>query len=594
MTTAAVEDLESTKGRSTILFLAANPMMGCELKLDEECRAIENHIAVGAHRDRLRFCSRWAVRANDVLLGFLQHKPAVLHFSGHGGADAGLWLQGENGEPKTLTTDMLDQMMCAGGDGIKAVVLNACYSVVQAQAVVAHVPCVVGMPHVIADAAAIAYAGGFYQAISFGQSLAGAHQYGLAALINAEEPMVGCSRDVELADAKRSLQRAAPVLLIKTGVDANQVFVVTDPTPPDPPPSPPCMPQVHLELKIDRPFGQVDAVVLAAMIAEIRRLSGGGAVRIVCIAEGSVRLTVSLSPEAAALLLQLRSDGRFSALCGAPVVAVTQMAQIAGRATRSSVRVAPKKQYRTAVREVIASAVDDSMTRLLRSTGTDTVNSMWSSAGDPSAFYSTQRLPAGAHSRPDSLRSSGSIVDEDVRALVASGDTRRAMEALMARHGSSIYRYCRESLRDASLADDVMQQVFLQAFRDIHKTTVVQSIRVWLFAIARHRVLDAARARARAFNRLMESDGTNSDVATSGYRPDELLSDAQVKDALFSALDELDPVVREAILLHYHQGLSFVEMAEVMRDQPNRLAARVAKALPRLRRAIERRLGRSR
>ena len=190
MITPAISDQGSENGRSTILFLAANPINGYKLKLDEECRTIENNIVAGIHRDRLRFCSRWAVRANDVLLGFLQHKPAILHFSGHGGGDGGLWLQGEDGKPKILTADMLDHMMCAGGDGIKAVVLNACYSAVQAQAVVAHVPCVVGMPHAIADASAIAYAAGFYQAISFGQSLAGAHQYGLAALMNAEEPPV--------------------------------------------------------------------------------------------------------------------------------------------------------------------------------------------------------------------------------------------------------------------------------------------------------------------------------------------------------------------------------------------------------------------
>src|SRR5262249_11547038 len=87
--------------------------------------------------------------------------------------------------------------------------------------------------------------------------------------------------------------------------------------------------------------------------------------------------------------------------------------------------------------------------------------------------------------------------DSDVLGLVANGDMKGALRRLMQRHGTSVYRYCREALRDRALAEDVQQQVFVSAFRDLPKFSGRSTVRTWLFAIARHRVLDAAKSRRR-------------------------------------------------------------------------------------------------
>jgi RNA polymerase sigma-70 factor (ECF subfamily) len=88
--------------------------------------------------------------------------------------------------------------------------------------------------------------------------------------------------------------------------------------------------------------------------------------------------------------------------------------------------------------------------------------------------------------------------DRDVRGLVGAGDVRGALHHLMRRHGAAVYRYCREALRDGALADDVHQQVFIEAFRDLPRFEGRSTVRAWLLAIARNRVLDAVRARSRA------------------------------------------------------------------------------------------------
>src|SRR3979409_69210 len=120
----------------------------------------------------------------------------------------------------------------------------------------------------------------------------------------------------------------------------------------------------------------------------------------------------------------------------------------------------------------------------------------------------THGLP-GERDRPGSAdRGTESDPDSDVLALVANQDMTGAIRRLMQRYGTSVYRYCRESLRDVALAEDVQQQVFIAVFRDLPAFGRRSSLRTWVFAIARNRVLDAAKSRRRARSHVDGDDGT--------------------------------------------------------------------------------------
>jgi RNA polymerase sigma-70 factor (ECF subfamily) len=179
--------------------------------------------------------------------------------------------------------------------------------------------------------------------------------------------------------------------------------------------------------------------------------------------------------------------------------------------------------------------------------------------------------------------------DRDVLGLIGGGDVTAALRRLMQRHGPNVYRYCREALRDAALADDVHQQVFIQVFRDLPRFRGRTTVRVWLFAIARHRVLDAARARCRARAYVQEDEA--ADVPDPRPSPDELVEDVRLRAALAVSVDELDEHVRTAMLLRYQQGFTYEEMAEICCEKADTLRTRVARALLLLRARIESRLG---
>jgi RNA polymerase sigma factor (sigma-70 family) len=178
--------------------------------------------------------------------------------------------------------------------------------------------------------------------------------------------------------------------------------------------------------------------------------------------------------------------------------------------------------------------------------------------------------------------------DSDLLALVARGDMKAALKLLMQRHGSSLYRYCREELRDAVLADDVHQQVFIQAFRDLPRFSRRSKTRTWLFAIARHRVLDAAKSRQRAYSHIDENDAS----AIPDPRPlaGEWIDDSRMHEGLVLCLEKLRENVRTAVLLRFQQGFTFEEMAVICQEKPGTLQAQVTRALPVLRACIEARM----
>lgn len=167
------------------------------------------------------------------------------------------------------------------------------------------------------------------------------------------------------------------------------------------------------------------------------------------------------------------------------------------------------------------------------------------------------------------------------------GDREGALNVLMDAFGVAVYRYCRQMVVDPDLADDVHQLTFVQAFEGLARFARGSSLRTWLFGIARHRCLDALKSRRRRTARF-EAPGELPERPAAGRAVEDLLAARSVTRALERCLAELAPPIRTAVLLRYQEGLAYPEMAEVCRDRPATLQARVARALPVLRRCIER------
>jgi hypothetical protein len=168
----------STRKKKTILFLAANPKDSTPLDLTREVKEIEAGLQRSQKRDKFLLEQVWAVTPRDVQRAMLDHKPQIVHFSGHGTGESGLILENAVGEAQCVKSEALAGLFELFADKVECVVLNACYSEVQAVAVAQHIPYVVGMNQAVGDRAAIAFAVGFYDALGAGESFDFAYRLG--------------------------------------------------------------------------------------------------------------------------------------------------------------------------------------------------------------------------------------------------------------------------------------------------------------------------------------------------------------------------------------------------------------------------------
>src|SRR5262249_47421950 len=154
------------------------------------------------HRDRFDFVTRWAAEPLDLLRELRELKPTIVHVSGHGAAPStivdvaepgdlaaaparelgGVAFDGANGHSHVVSPETIAETFGAVDAKVRLVVLNACYTVPTADALLAHVDCVVGMTGAIHDDAARSFAIGFYGGLGEHESVAAAFLQGRAAV----------------------------------------------------------------------------------------------------------------------------------------------------------------------------------------------------------------------------------------------------------------------------------------------------------------------------------------------------------------------------------------------------------------------------
>src|SRR5882724_8930531 len=121
-------------------------------------------------------------------------------------------------------------------------------------------------------------------------------------------------------------------------------------------------------------------------------------------------------------------------------------------------------------------------------------------------------------------------------ALLSRGDRKGALAALMDMHGEAVFSFCVRVLGDRTLAEDVLQQVFLEAHRDIDRFEGRSSLRTWLTRIASHRCQDAIRSRKIRQQRVKSDERAALDLVDPGSAPAERLEQARLIAALEDCL----------------------------------------------------------
>jgi len=190
-----------------ILFLGTNPSGLTQRALDHEIREISDRLRNAKLGERFKLVQAWAVQVDDLPQSLLEHQPTIVHFSGHGNKDGQIMVEDAHGKPFPLNPNALAEMFKLLRDNIRCVVLNACSSQAQADAITQAIDCVMWMAADLTDDGAITFSGALYQGLGFGRTIQEAFdlariQLKLKNLPDAALPMLSCRTGIRAEDVR--------------------------------------------------------------------------------------------------------------------------------------------------------------------------------------------------------------------------------------------------------------------------------------------------------------------------------------------------------------------------------------------------------
>ena len=169
------------------------------------------------------------------------------------------------------------------------------------------------------------------------------------------------------------------------------------------------------------------------------------------------------------------------------------------------------------------------------------------------------------------------LSDETLIQQIADGN-KLAMRALFARHQVRVYRFALRIVRDTALADDVVSEVFIDAWQHAGRYEGRSTVSTWLLGITRHKALTAANRRP---TESIDSE-TAMNVVDPANTPEAELGQKDTGAVIRRCLASLTPEHAEIIDLVYYQEKSIKEIVEVLGIPENTVKTRMFYARKRL------------
>ncbi len=174
------------------------------------------------------------------------------------------------------------------------------------------------------------------------------------------------------------------------------------------------------------------------------------------------------------------------------------------------------------------------------------------------------------------------MVAED-RALIVGlkrGDM-QCFQKIFEKYRRVLFAYVRGILHDDALAEDCVQDVFLELARKADSIDIKRGVKGWLFRVGRNRAIDRIRKRSRE----IQSESLVH-AEESGQRPDDGLIAEEASQDLMRPIESLNEAEQDIVMMRFFGGLTFAE-AEVATGIPlNTLIWRCRRALEKLRKKI--------
>ena len=192
------------------------------------------------------------------------------------------------------------------------------------------------------------------------------------------------------------------------------------------------------------------------------------------------------------------------------------------------------------------------------------------------AYTSSSTSTPKTSTRPDT-GVAAQLSDEALVRSIAEGD-RRALETLYMRHHSRLYRLLLRWIGRDSVAEEMINEVFLEVWRSAHRFEAKARVATWLIAIARYKALSELRRRTET----QLDDGVAAAIEDPADGPAATVERQNRSMILLRCLAKLSPQHREVIHLVYYQEKKIEEVARFIGAPINTIKTRIFYARSRM------------
>ena len=174
-----------------------------------------------------------------------------------------------------------------------------------------------------------------------------------------------------------------------------------------------------------------------------------------------------------------------------------------------------------------------------------------------------------------------------------------AFRVLVERHSRSIFRLAFRMTGNEQDAEDLVQETFLRAYKQLHRFDGRAAFGTWLYRIAANCSLDLIRVRKTRNERQASPNNDDTPhwldrVAAPDPSPERLTQSSQIVGLLEPALQQLTEIERTAFVMRHYEGCDIEQIACTLGVKENAAKHSVFRAVQKLRRALEPALGAAR
>jgi RNA polymerase sigma-70 factor, ECF subfamily len=179
-------------------------------------------------------------------------------------------------------------------------------------------------------------------------------------------------------------------------------------------------------------------------------------------------------------------------------------------------------------------------------------------------------------------KSTSSLADEDLMALVQRGDA-RAFEAIYDRHGSAAFSLAYRIAGNRTVAEDIVQEAFLSVWRSSVRYQAERgNLRSWLLSVVHNRAIDALRRQVVHTKRQVDAEGIEERKAAPELTDVEAFRREEAQ-SIRSAMERLPTDQLRVVELSYFGGFTHSQIAEMLGEPLGTVKGRMRLALDKMR-----------